>query len=183
LIDRVAGCTTFTVIDLKNAFNLVRVKEGDEWKTAFRTRLGLFKYTVMPFGLTNAPATFQAFIQDTLHDILDISCVAYIDDILIFSKPDQDHTQLVIQVLERLRKAKLFANAPKCEFDQSFVDYLGYLISAQGVQMNPKNSLPSQIGLFQKPLNKFSLSLASPILSSIYSSLFRNRFASPCINN
>ena len=64
----------------------------------------------MPFGLTNAPATFQAFIQETLHDILDISCVIYLDDILIFSKPDQDHEKLVTQVLERLRNANLFAN-------------------------------------------------------------------------
>ena len=138
LIDRVAGCSCFTVIDLKNAFNLIRVKEGDEWKTAFRTHLGLYKYTVMPFGLTNAPATFQAFIQDTLHDILDISCVAYIDDILIFSKPHEDHTSLVKQVLHRLRAARLFANADKCEFEKPCVQYLGFVISAQGIQMNPK---------------------------------------------
>ena len=85
LINRVQGCNKFTVIDLKNAFNLVCIKEGDEWKTAFRTHLGLFEYTVMPFGLTNTPATFQALIQDTLPDILDISCIVYLDDILIFS--------------------------------------------------------------------------------------------------
>ena len=103
LIDRVSGCSKFTVIDLKNAYNLLRIKEGDEWKTVFCTHLGLYEYTVMPFGLTNAPATFQAFcIQETLHDILDISCVVYLDDILIFSKPDQDHDALVKQVLERL---------------------------------------------------------------------------------
>ena len=138
LIDRVAGCTKFTVIDLKNAYNLLRVKEGDEWKTAFRTHLGLYEYTVMPFGLTNAPATFQAFIQETLHDILDISCVVYLDDILIFSKPEQNHDELVKQVLERLRTSNLFANAKKCEFDKSHVEYLGYIISAQGIQMNPK---------------------------------------------
>ena len=72
LIDHVQGCDKFTVIDLKNAFNLICIKEGDEWKTAFHTHLGLFKYTVMPFGLTNMPATFQSLIQDTLCDILDI---------------------------------------------------------------------------------------------------------------
>lgn len=138
LIDRVAGCSKFTVIDLKNAFNLIRVKEGDEWKTAFRTHLGLYKYTVMPFGLTNAPATFQAFIQDTLRDLLDVICVVYLDDILIYSKPGQDHDAMVQQVLERLRSANLFANAKKCEFDKSQVEYLGFIISSQGVQMNPK---------------------------------------------
>ena len=138
LIDRLQGCNKFTVIDLKNAFNLIRVKEGDEWKTAFRTHLGLFEYTVMPFGLTNAPATFQSFIQDTLRDILDISTVVYLDDILTFSGPGQDHDSLVIQVLERLRRADLFANAKKCEFDKSSVEYLGFIISSRGIQMNPK---------------------------------------------
>ncbi len=69
LLDRVQGCKVFSVLDLKNAFNLIRIREGDEWKTAFRTHLGLFEYTVMPFGLTNAPGTFQAYIQDTLRDL------------------------------------------------------------------------------------------------------------------
>lgn len=86
LLNHVQGCKVFSVIDLKNAFNLIRIREGNEWKTAFRTYLGLFEYTVMPFGLTNAPGTFQAYIQDTLCNLLDIVCVVYIDDILIFSR-------------------------------------------------------------------------------------------------
>ena len=138
LINHVQGCDKFKVIDLKNAFNLVHVKEGDEWKTAFRTHLGLFKYTVMPFGLTNVPATFQSLIQDTLHDILDIYCVVYFDDILVFSLPGQDHDNMVKQVFERLCKAWLFANAKKCEFNKTSVEYLGFIISSKGVQMNPK---------------------------------------------
>ena len=128
----------FRSLDLKNAFNLIRIKDGDEWKTAFRTHLGLFEYTVMPFGLTNAPATFQAFIQDTLRDLLDITCVVYIDDILIFSKNQADHDVHVQQVLERLQAAGLYANAKKCEFDKSQVEYLGYLVGADGIKMNPK---------------------------------------------
>ena len=138
LIDCVQGCDKFTVIDLKNAFNLVRVKEGDEWKTAFCTHLGLFEYMVMPFGLTNMPATFQSLIQDTLHDILDIYCVVYLDDILVFSCPGQDHDNMVKQVFKRLHKARLFANAKKCEFDKTSVEYLGFIISSKGVQINPK---------------------------------------------
>lgn len=86
LLDRVQGATHFTKFDLTSAFNLIRIAEGDEWKTAFRTHLGLFEYLVMPFGLRNAPSVFQAFIQDTLRDLLDIICVVYLDDILIFSK-------------------------------------------------------------------------------------------------
>ena len=138
LLDRVQGCTHFTVIDLKNAFNLVRVRTSDEWKTVFRTNLGLFEYLVMPFGLTNAPATFQAFIQDTLRDLLDVVCVAYMDDILIFSKGQEQHDHDVSAVLERLRAARLYANAKKCEFDKPCVDYLGFAIGSDGVRMNPK---------------------------------------------
>ena len=84
LINHVQGCNKYTVIDLKNAFNLVCIKEGDKWKMAFQTHLGLFEYTVMPFGLTNAPTTFQSLIQDTLHNTLNIYCVVYLDDILFF---------------------------------------------------------------------------------------------------
>ena len=138
LIDCVQGCNKLTVINLKNAFNLVHVKEGNKWKTAFRTHLGLFEYTVMPFGLTNAPATFQSLIQDTLCDILDIYCVVYLDDILVFSCPGQDHTYMVKQVFEWLCKAQLFANAKKCEFDKTSVEYLGFIISSKCIQMNPK---------------------------------------------
>lgn len=138
LLDRVQGCDKFMVIDLKNAFNLIRVKEGDEWKTAFCTHLGLFEYTVMPFGLTNTPATFQAFIQDVLRNILDIWCIVYLDDILIFSRPGENHETCVAAVLERLSNANLFANAKKCKFRRSQVEYLGYIISANSIQMNPK---------------------------------------------
>jgi len=103
LIDHVAGCPRFTVINLTNASNLTHVKEGNEWKMGFCTHLGLYEYTVIPFGLINAPATFQVFIQDTLCDILHISCAVYLDDILIFSKHDQDHNNLVHQVLDQLQ--------------------------------------------------------------------------------
>ncbi|KAJ3476377.1 hypothetical protein NLI96_g11201 [Meripilus lineatus] len=138
LLDRAQGCKVFSVLDLKNAFNLIRVKEGEEWKTAFRTHLGLFEYTVMPMGLTNAPSIFQAFIQDTLRDLLDVICVVYLDDILIFSRTQKDHDHHVAMVLERLQKAGLYANAKKCTFDQSEVEYLGYHLSADGVKMSPK---------------------------------------------
>ncbi|KAL7280850.1 hypothetical protein ACG7TL_005794 [Trametes sanguinea] len=137
LLDRVQGCKVFSVIDLKNAFNLIRIREGDEWKTAFRTHLGLFEYTVMPFGLTNAPGIFQGFIQDTLRNLLDVICVVYIDDILIFSRSQEEHEHHICLVLERLRVAGLFANTKKCVFEQSEVEYLGYLLSSEGIKMHP----------------------------------------------
>ena len=81
LLNQLKGCKYFAKIDLKAAFNLLRVKEGDEWKTAFRTPWGLFEYTVMPFGLANAPACFQRFIQWILREHIDIFCFVYLDDV------------------------------------------------------------------------------------------------------
>ena len=92
----------------------------------------------MPMGLTNAPSIFQAFIQDVLRDLLDVTCVVYLDDILIFSQDQGSHNQHVAAVLEHLQNAKLFANAKKCSFDRSAVEYLGYLLGANGVKMSPK---------------------------------------------
>jgi hypothetical protein len=138
LLDRVQGCKVFSVIDLKSAYSHLRVKEGDEWKTAFRTPLGLFEHLIVPYGLTNAPAAFQAFIQDTLRDLLDIICVVYLDDILIFSRTQEEHDEHVKLVLDRLRDAHLCANPAKCEWDKLEVEYLGYIVSADGIKMNPK---------------------------------------------
>jgi hypothetical protein len=98
LRDRVHGSTIFTKIDLKLGFNLVRIKEGDEWKTAFRTRYGHYEYLVMPFGLTNAPATFQAMMNDVLRELLDQGVIVYMDDILIYSRDEHKHYTLVKKV-------------------------------------------------------------------------------------
>uniref|UniRef100_A0A0W0FNC7 Reverse transcriptase domain-containing protein n=1 Tax=Moniliophthora roreri TaxID=221103 RepID=A0A0W0FNC7_MONRR len=133
LLDSVQGCKIFTVIDLKSAYSHLRIREGDEWKTAFRTHLGLFEHLIVPYGLTNAPAAWQSFIQDVLRDILGLVCVVYLDDILIFSKTQEEHDQHVRLVLERLRNANLCANAKKCEFDKAEVEYLGYITNAEGV--------------------------------------------------
>jgi len=138
LLDRVQGCSIFSLIDLKSAYSHIRIKEGDEWKTAFRTPLGLFEHLVTPYGLTNAPAAFQSFIQDTLRDLLDIVCVVYIDDILIFSRSQEEHNEHVKLVLDRLRDAHLCANPAKCEWDKSEVEFLGYIIGVDGIKMNPK---------------------------------------------
>ena len=83
LQDRVQGARWFTKLDLKNGFNLIQMKEGDEWKTAFRTRYGLYEFQVMPFGLTNAPSTFQDMMNHVFSNMLDLGLIAYMDDILI----------------------------------------------------------------------------------------------------
>ena len=89
---RMGGIKLYTRLDLRAPYNLIRIKEGDEWKTAFRTRYGLYEFLVMPFGLTNTPATCQRFVNDTLREYLDIFCICYLDDILIYTTPDPDST-------------------------------------------------------------------------------------------
>lgn len=93
------GVTIFSKLDLRNAYNLVRIREGNEWKTAFNTHLGHFKYLVMPFGLTNAPAVFQALVNNVLRDFINRFVFVYLDDILIFSKSQSEHKNHVRQVL------------------------------------------------------------------------------------
>ena len=102
LRDRLSRVKIFTAMDLRDGYHLIRIKQGDEWKTAFRTRYGLYEYQVMPFGLTNAPATFQALINDVLRNYLDIFVVAYLDDILVYSENEKDHVQHVQTVLRAL---------------------------------------------------------------------------------
>ena len=92
---RVRGAKIFTKLHLKSGYNLIWIKEGDEWKTAFRTRYGLFEYKVMPFGLANAPATFQNMMNEIFRDMIDLGIVIYLDDILIYTENKQDHVALV----------------------------------------------------------------------------------------
>ena len=107
------GVTVFTKLDLRNAYHLVRIREGDEWKTGFTTPLGHFEYLVMPFGLTNAPEVFQALVNDILRDMLHQFVFVYIDDILIFSLSLAEHKLHVRQVLQRLLENRLFVKAEK----------------------------------------------------------------------
>ncbi|XP_060786982.1 alpha-2-macroglobulin-like [Neoarius graeffei] len=131
------SATIFTKLDLRNAYHLVRIREGDEWKTAFNTPTGHYEYQVMPFGLTNAPAVFQALINDVLHDMLNRFVFFYLDDILIFSKTPSKHIQHVRQVLSRLLKNNLFVKTEKCEFHVPKVSFLGY-VSEGRILMDPK---------------------------------------------
>ena len=136
-LERLGSARVFTKLDLKGAYNLVRVAEGDEWKTAFRTRYGHFEYLVMPFGLTNAPATFQSFLNDVLRECLDTVVVIYLDDILIYSKDEESHVGHVRRVLQLLSDAQLQVNLEKCQFHVNKVEFLGYVISPEGISMDP----------------------------------------------
>ncbi|KAJ8356966.1 hypothetical protein SKAU_G00197600 [Synaphobranchus kaupii] len=127
----------FTKLDLRNAYHLVRIREGDEWKTAFNTPLGHYEYLVVPFGLTNAPAVFQGMVNDVLRDLLGKTVFVYIDDILIFSKSPQEHILHVREVLQRLLENQLFVKAEKCSFHVSSVPFLGFIIEEGSIRADP----------------------------------------------
>jgi predicted aspartyl protease len=129
-----------TKFDVSAAFHRIRMAKGEEWKTAFRTRYGLYQWKVMPFGLTGAPATFQRYINWVLREYLDDFCSAYVDDILVFSSGSlQDHRNKVKMVLQKLQDADLQLDISKSEFETKEVKYLGYIISVgEGVKIDPE---------------------------------------------
>ena len=117
----------YTKIDLCHAYHLVRVAEGDKSKTVFHTKDGSFKWLVILEGLTNTPAAFQRFMNNIFSDMLDVSIIVYLNDILVYFNGDlAEHRALVHQVLCCLRKHKLFAKVEKCAFHENTVEYLGY---------------------------------------------------------
>ncbi|QRW23855.1 Retrotransposable element Tf2 protein [Rhizoctonia solani] len=138
LMAKLRHAKVFTKLDLRWGYNNVWIKEGNEWKTAFRTKYGLFKYLVMPFGLTNAPAAFQHFMNDLFRDLIDVTVVIYLDNILIFSEDPKDHPTHVREVLSRLLRNQLFCKLSKCHFHVTTVDYLGIVISPAGFSMDQK---------------------------------------------
>ncbi len=116
----------------------MRIREGDEWKTAFSTTSGHYEYLVMPFGLANSPSVFQSFMNDVFRDMLDRWVIVYIDNILIYSNTLEEHIRHVRLVLKRLMQYQLYAKAEKCEFDQTSTSLLGYVISQEGVAMDER---------------------------------------------
>src|ERR1700712_5779329 len=130
---RVAGATIFTKLDLKDGYHHLRIREGDESKTGFRTRYGHFEYKVMPFGLVNAPATFQAMMNKILWEFLDHGVVVYLDDILIYSTSEEEHIELVRKVLAKLKEHQLAVLVTKSVFHQESVELLGYIVATKGV--------------------------------------------------
>ncbi|MBW0527608.1 hypothetical protein O181_067323 [Austropuccinia psidii MF-1] len=135
LLNVLNGSSIFSKIDFHCAYNLLKIKEGDENLTAFRAKYGSFEYLVMPFGLTNAPASFQNLVNNIFQDLLDVYVVFYLDDIMVFSKSEEEHFTHVSTVLSRLRANDLFAKASKCLFHVSSVEYLGDVVSSEGLKM------------------------------------------------
>ncbi|KAK3535604.1 hypothetical protein QTP70_017137 [Hemibagrus guttatus] len=119
VLEQLRGVRIFTKLDLRSAYNLVRIKKGDEWKTAFHTTHGHYEYRVMPFGLTNTSAVFQALINGVFQDQLGKWVIAYIDDILVYSASPEEHVLHVRKVLSRLQQHHLYVKLEKCEFHWS----------------------------------------------------------------
>jgi hypothetical protein len=129
------GASVFSKIDLRSGYHQLKIRELDIPKTAFRTRYGLYEYTVMSFGLTNAPAYFMYLMNKVFMEYLDRFVIVFIDDILVFSKTIEEHEEHLRFVLEKPNQ--LYAKFSKCEFWLTKVAFLGHIISAGGVSVDP----------------------------------------------
>lgn len=136
--DQLRGAKVFSKLDLRSGYHQIRVRKEDIPKTAFRTRYGHYEFLVMPFGVTNAPATFMNFMNRVFYDFLDKSVVIFIDDILVFSKDEEEHTNHLRQVLDVLREKKLYAKLSKCEFWLKEIAFLGHIVSGEGIKVDPE---------------------------------------------
>ena len=141
MLDRLHKAKVFTKIDFRNAYHQVRVREGDEWKTAFRCREGLYEFRVCPICATNARAMFQRFMNEILKENLDLICVGILDDVIIYSKTDEEHVHHVRSILEVLRKNRLYEEIQKCEFNKPSMTCVGFIVSKDGIGMDPAKVL------------------------------------------
>ncbi|MBW0536979.1 hypothetical protein O181_076694 [Austropuccinia psidii MF-1] len=150
------------------------MKEGDEHLTAFKTKYGSYEYSVMPFWLTNSPASFQTLVNDIFKDLLDVYVVVYLDDIMVFSTSEEEHVIHVSTVHSRLRANNLLAKASKCLFHVSSVEYLGYVVSSEGLQMDQtKIPADSQLATSKKPQGSSIFPWLFPFLPPFHQELFK----------
>ena len=137
LLDRLHNATVFSKLDLDSAYHQVRIEEQDIPKTAFRTRYGHYEWKVLPFGLTNAPATFQSLMHHILHPYLDRFVIVYLDDILVYSSSESEHAHHLDLVLQALEDNQLHAGLAKCAFGLDTVEFLGHVVSPDGIRPDP----------------------------------------------
>jgi hypothetical protein len=138
LFDQLKDAKVFSKIDLRSGYHQVRIKDEDISKTAFRTRYGHYEFTVVPFGLSNAPAVFMCLMNGVFRNYLDKFVIVFLDDILVYSKTEEEHEQHLRMVLQVLREHQLYAKLSKCSFYQKQIHYLGHIISEEGIVVDPE---------------------------------------------
>ena len=155
LFDQLRGARVYSKIDLRTGYHQLRVREANIPKTAFRTRYGHFEFTVMPFGLTNAPTAFMGLMNRVFQPYLDQFVVVFVDDILIYSQLEVEHEDHLRIVLQLLRDHQLYAKFSKCEFWLAKVGFLGHVVSASGVSMDPGKV--EAVMIWERPKSVFEI--------------------------
>ena len=139
VLENIGTKKVFIKIDLRWGYNNIRIKEGDEWKAAFTMLEGLFKPTVMFFGLTNSPATFQAMMNEMLRDLINTGKVAaFINDVIIRMETEEEHNEIVAEVIRRLEENDLYVKLEKCRWKVREVEFLGVVIGLEGIKMEKR---------------------------------------------
>jgi hypothetical protein len=174
LLDKLKGARRFTKLDVRWGYNNVRIRDGDQWKAAFKTNRGLFEPTVMFFGMCNSPATFQAMMDDIFSDMIDEGIVIiYMDDIFIFAPDEETLAKNTKRILQRLQDNDLFLKPAKCEFNKTKVEYLKLIIEEGRIAMDTGKLK----GIRDWPIPTTVKQVRIPgfwkFLSTLYQTLFR----------
>jgi hypothetical protein len=183
LMDCLSGAKFFSKIDLKSGYHQIRMREGDEWKTKFKTNEGLYEWLVMMFGLTNAPSTFMILMNEVLKDFIGKFVIVYLYDILIFNKTEEEHLRHLNLVMRRLQQENLLINLKKSSFMKKELIYLGFVISSNELKMDPEKvkeirewsslrnifefiSLHGLADFYRKFIRKFS-GISAPMMDTV----------------